>query len=289
MRPTVLTSRVSWRSLVRGLAGRTGRWLALAALLAICVWGAQRLATAAWYVRIAGPVSGSFAAGPVNQLFSAGQTVDQTVEQAGARVGVPVARIDLKLAHDSPGGSAEALVEIRESVAGRSLRSGIVPLRRGAFWYALTFPPITPAENRTRQLYVEIRTPQSPVLSDRDRVAVFYEQGDHYAGGRMYTRGEPARPDWDLAFRMYRPARLREALAVIDRWQLIGVAAPWVVAAGAGAAVGAAGWLVWRRDRAGTRLWWTPLLVALALLALALHLPDALANPAIVTATVELH
>ncbi len=245
------------------------------------MWGALRLATAPWYVRIAGPVSGSFAAGPVNQIFSAGQTF--------AQAGAPVARIDLKLAQDSSESSAEALVEIRESVAGRSLRSGSLPLRRGVFWYALEFPPITQAENGTGELYVEIRTPESPVLSDRDRVAVFYEQGDRYADGRMHARGEPARLDWDLAFRMYRPAQLREALAVIDRWGLVGATAPWVVAAGAGAAGGAAGWLVWRCDRAGTRRWWTPLLVALALLALALHLPDAVANPAIVTVPVELH
>ena len=281
------TNRFRW--------SRLSRWILLGALVGVCIWGIVRMVNTAWFVRIGNPVTGSFRAGPVNQFFSAGQTI--------VADNVTVARIDLKISRDGPNDAATAFFEVRDACApilgvrarcdgalgsaGRSLRSGSVRLRRGTTWYSLTFPPIGLAEFG-EALFVEVRSAPKPVLSDRDLVSVFYEQHDHHTGGRMYIRGEPSRPDWDLAFRAYRAAGLREVMKGIGRWPLLGVEAPWLIGVGGCLAAGAVGWMVWCCGRGDTGRSWAFVFVALMLLALAMHLPEIVANPQIDTATVEL-
>ncbi len=265
--------------IARGRVILIGRWLLLGVLTGLCVWGVVRMVNTTWFERIGDPVSGSFSAGPINQFFSAGQTL--------APGDAEVARIDLKLSHAGPYEGTRAFVEVRDAPAGQSLRSGPVRLVRGEAWYAFTFPPISTAESGGA-LFVEVRSLAGSILSDRDRLSVLYEQRDPYAAGRMYVRGQPARPDWDLAFRMYRAVGPREALRVVGGWAIVAREAPWLTGMGVVLAAGASGWLAWRGGRR-PYLPWTLLLVVLALLALAVHLPEAVANPAIDTATVELH
>lgn len=244
-----------------------------------------------WFGQIGSAVTGSFNAGPINHFFSVGQTL--TTGDA------EIARVDLKITRGGSRDVTLAQIEVKGFPNGRSLRSGAVQLLQGAAWYSFTFPPIT-ADESGGKLLIEIRSLPENGLGDRDLVSVSYQHGDPYAGGQMYIRGRPARPDWDLeiskhspdwdlAFRMYQSVGLRDALASIGRWRLVGVEAPWLTALSVTSALCALVLLARRRTDGQSIQLWTSMFVALVLLAFVLHMPEAIANPAITTVHVGLH
>jgi len=227
-----------------------------------------------WFSQIGNPVTGSFSAGPINHFFSVGQTL--TTGDA------EIARVDMKITRGGGRDGAFAQVEVKGFPNGRSLRSGSVQLLQGAAWYSFTFPPIT-ADESGGKLLIEVRSLPENGLGDRDLVSVSYQHGDPYAGGQMYIRGRPARPDWDLAFRMYQAVGLRDALAAIGRWRLVGAEVPWLTALSVTSALCALVLLARRRTEGQSIQLWTSMFVALVLLAFVLHMPEAIANPAITT------
>ena len=104
----------------------------------------------------------------------------------------------------------------------------------------------------------------------------------------MYVRGMPARADWDLGFRMYKAVGLRDALGSIKNWHLLGIEAPWVVVLGlASMFCGLLLWLRWCVNGHNVQVW-SFAFVALMLAAVALYVPEAIANPAITTVHVGL-
>ena len=258
---------------------RLGRWISLLVLLGACLSSLFNWTNAPWFSQIGKPVTGSFSAGPINQFFSVGQTLTTAANE--------VSRVDLKIAYGGERDSVFAHVEVKSFPSVRSLRSGSVELVHGKAWYSFSFPPITVDESGG-QVLVEVRSVPGRGLSDRDLVSVFYEHRDPYAGGRMYVRGMPARADWDLGFRMYKAVGLRDALGSIKNWHLLGIEAPWVVVLGLASMF--CGLLLWlRRCVNGQNLQvWSFAFVAIMLAAVALYVPEAIANPAITTVHVGL-
>tara|TARA_B100000029_G_C17495099_1_gene930524 strand:- start:112 stop:915 length:804 start_codon:yes stop_codon:yes gene_type:complete len=258
---------------------RLGRWISMLALLGVCISSLFNWTNVPWFIQLDKPVTGSFSAGPINQFFSVGQTLTTAANE--------LSRVDLKIAYGGERDSVFAHVEVKSFPKGRSLRSGSVELVPGKAWYSFSFPRITVDESGG-QVLVEVRSVPGRSLSDRDLVSVFYEHRDPYAGGRMYVRGMPARADWDLGFRMYKAVGLREALGSIKNWHLLGIEAPWVI--GFGLASFFFGLCLWlRRCMNGQNPQvWTVVFVVLMLAAVALYVPEAIANPAISTVHVGL-
>ncbi len=251
------------------------------AVLAIVLLGlaAGNLLQRTWYVPSAVPTTGSFAAGPVSDYFSVGQTIPST--------DAAIARIDLVISRSGVD-DAVVLVEIFDPAADISLRSGRAELQTGRHWYSFQFPPIEPA-SLAGPLYVRVRADPDRPIYDGDGVVVFYDRGNLLPGGTMFIRDEPAPSDWDLGLRIYRQVPLRTLAGYLFNRTASSPVRFSVALGAATVAVAILGGFLWRIGfRGATSLTLAAVALSATLLTILL-LTEQWSDPAILTIGVALN